>query len=98
MKKAFRALMMCMSMFCAIPCPYHGWDEEARPLMTLLSNLGYVTVCVMGAIMVLNGKITYGVIIAFVLYVRMFTMPLSMVAQAMTSLQLLHIICLIQPI
>ena len=35
MKKAFRALMMCMSMFCAIPCPYHGWDEEARPLMTL---------------------------------------------------------------
>ena len=58
-----------------------------RPLMTLLSNLGYVTVCVMGAIMVLNGKISYGVIIAFVLYVRMFTMPLSMVAQAMTSLQ-----------
>lgn len=35
MKKAFRALMMCMSMFCAIPCPWHGWDEEARPLMTL---------------------------------------------------------------
>ena len=58
-----------------------------RPLMTLLSNLGYVSVCVAGALMVLNGSISYGVIIAFVLYVRMFTMPLSMVAQAMTSLQ-----------
>lgn len=35
MKKYFRAMMMCMSMFCAIPCPWHGWDDEARPLMTL---------------------------------------------------------------
>ena len=35
MKKYFRAMMMSMTMFCAIPCPYHGWDEEARPLMTL---------------------------------------------------------------
>ena len=38
-KKLFRACMMCMSMFCAIPCPYHGWDEEARPLMTLFLPL-----------------------------------------------------------
>ena len=35
MKRAFRAFMMCMSMFCAIPCPWKGWDEDARPLMTL---------------------------------------------------------------
>ncbi len=35
MKKCFRACMMCMSMFCAIPCPWKGWDEDARPLMTL---------------------------------------------------------------
>lgn len=35
MKKYFRACMMCMTMFCAIPCPYHKWDDEARPLMTL---------------------------------------------------------------
>lgn len=35
MKKYFRACMMCMSMFCAIPCPYQKWDDEARPLMTL---------------------------------------------------------------
>ena len=35
MKKYFRACMMCMTMFCYIPCPFHKWDEEARPLMTL---------------------------------------------------------------
>lgn len=35
MKKYFRAFMMCLTMFCAIPCPYHKWDDEARPLMTL---------------------------------------------------------------
>ena len=35
MKKYFHACMMCMTMFCYIPCPYHGWDDEARPLMTL---------------------------------------------------------------
>lgn len=35
MLKLFRAMMMCFSMFCAIPCPYHKWDEDARPLMIL---------------------------------------------------------------
>ena len=35
MLKLFRAMMMCFSMFCAIPCPYHKWDEDARPLMSL---------------------------------------------------------------
>lgn len=35
MKKYFRACMMCMAMFCAIPCPYDKWDEELRPLMML---------------------------------------------------------------
>lgn len=35
MKKYFRAFMMCMTMFCAIPCPFHDWDDESRPLMTL---------------------------------------------------------------
>ena len=39
MKKLFRACMMCFSMFCAIPCPYRKWDEEARPLMTLFLPL-----------------------------------------------------------
>ena len=35
MKKLFRACAMCFSMFCAIPSPFHVWDDEARPLMTL---------------------------------------------------------------
>ena len=39
MKRLFRACMMCFSMFCAIPCPYRKWDEEARPLMTLFLPL-----------------------------------------------------------
>lgn len=35
MKKYLRAMMMSFTMFCAVPCPFHTWDEEARPLMTL---------------------------------------------------------------
>ena len=35
MKRCFRACMMAFSMFCALPSPFLGWDEEARPLMTL---------------------------------------------------------------
>ncbi len=57
------------------------------PLMELLSNLGYVAVCVFGAMMAKNGTIPFGTIIAFVIYVRMFTMPMSMVANAITNLQ-----------
>lgn len=57
------------------------------PLMELLSNLGYVAVCVFGAMMAKNGTIPFGTIIAFVIYVRMFTMPMSMVANSITNLQ-----------
>ena len=57
------------------------------PLMELLSNLGYVAVCVFGAMMAKNGQIPFGTIIAFVIYVRMFTMPMSMVANSITNLQ-----------
>ena len=57
------------------------------PLMELLSNLGYVAVCVFGAMMAKSGQIPFGTIIAFVIYVRMFTMPMSMVANAITNLQ-----------
>ncbi len=57
------------------------------PLMELLSNLGYVAVCVFGAMMAKNGDIPFGTIIAFVIYVRMFTMPMSMVANSITNLQ-----------
>ena len=57
------------------------------PMMEFLGNLGYVAVCVAGAMMVRSGEIRFGTIIAFVLYTRQFTMPLGQVAQAVTSLQ-----------
>jgi ATP-binding cassette subfamily B protein len=58
-----------------------------QPLMGFIGNLGYVAVCVTGGALVLNGKITFGVIVAFMMYVRYFTQPLSQIAQAMQSLQ-----------
>ena len=57
------------------------------PVMNFVGNLGYVTVCVVGALLALNGSITFGVIVAFMVYVRLFTSPLSQIAQALTSLQ-----------
>jgi len=58
-----------------------------QPLMMFIGNFGYVAVCVVGALLVMNNIITFGVIVAFIIYVRMFTNPLSQIAQAMTSLQ-----------
>lgn len=57
------------------------------PLMSFIGNLGYVAVCVAGAALVINGSISFGVIIAFMVYIRLFTQPLSQIAQAATSLQ-----------
>lgn len=57
------------------------------PLMTFIGNLGYVAVCVVGAVLVADGKIDFGVVVAFTLYVRLFTSPLSQLAQAFTSMQ-----------
>ena len=57
------------------------------PLMGFIGNFGYVAVCIVGAVQVLNGAISIGVIVAFMLYVRLFTQPLTQLAQAMTSLQ-----------
>ena len=58
-----------------------------QPLMMFIGNFGYVAVCVVGALLVMNNIITFGVIVAFIIYVRMFSNPLSQIAQAMTSLQ-----------
>ena len=58
-----------------------------RPVMEFLSNLGYVAVCVGGAIMVRGGIIRFGTVIAFIMYVKMFTQPLGQIAQAATSIQ-----------
>ncbi len=57
------------------------------PIMNFVGNLGYVAVCIVGALLTMNGKISFGVIVAFIIYVRLFTNPLSQIAQAMTSLQ-----------
>lgn len=57
------------------------------PMMNFIGNFGYVAVCIVGALLALNGHISFGVIVAFISYVRLFTSPLSQIAQAMTSLQ-----------
>ena len=57
------------------------------PLMTFIGNLGYVAVCVVGAVMTMKGMIGFEVIVAFMMYVRFFTQPLSQIAQAAQSLQ-----------
>ena len=58
-----------------------------QPIMAFIGNFGYVAVCIVGALLTLNGNISFGVIVAFITYVRLFTNPLSQIAQAMTSLQ-----------
>ncbi|MED0951740.1 ABC transporter [Bacillus cereus] len=57
------------------------------PLMIFIGNLGYVVVCVVGATLAMKGSITFGVIVSFMVYIRLFTQPLSQLAQAATSLQ-----------
>ena len=58
-----------------------------QPLMNVIGNLAYVAVCVFGSMLALNGTITFGVIISFILYVRLFTSPLGQIAQGMTNMQ-----------
>lgn len=58
-----------------------------QPLMGFVGNFGFVAVCVVGAILALNGKVDLGTITAFIIYVRLFGSPLSQIAQGMTSLQ-----------
>ena len=57
------------------------------PIMNFIGNLGYVAVCVVGGAMALDGKIGFGVIVAFMMYVRYFTQPLSQMAMAVQSMQ-----------
>lgn len=56
-------------------------------MMNFIGNFGYVSVCIVGAMLVMNNHITFGVIVAFMIYVRLFTSPLSQIAQGMTSMQ-----------
>lgn len=57
------------------------------PLMMFVGNFGFVVVCIVGAVLAVNNMITFGVIVAFMLYVRLFTQPLTQLAQAATNLQ-----------
>lgn len=57
------------------------------PFMNFIGNFGYVAVCVVGAALAMDGKITFGVVVAFMMYIRLFTQPLSQIAQAMNNLQ-----------
>lgn len=57
------------------------------PVMNFVGNFGYVAVCVVGAILSMNGHTSFGTIVAFMIYIRLFTQPLSQFAQAATSLQ-----------
>ena len=58
-----------------------------QPLMNVIGNISYVAVCVVGSLLAMNGTIAFGVIVSFILYVRLFTSPLSQIAQGMTNLQ-----------
>ena len=59
----------------------------SQPIMSFIGNFSYVAVCVVGAILTMNGSITFGVIVAFMMYIRLFTGPLTQIAQGMTNLQ-----------
>lgn len=69
-----------------------GWKSQflsglMMPIMQFIGNFGYVAVCVVGAALAMNGTISFGVIVAFMIYIRLFTQPLSQLAQAMQQLQ-----------
>lgn len=57
------------------------------PMMGFIGNFGYVAVCVVGASLAMSGRISFGVIVAFMLYIRLFTQPLSQFAQSFNNLQ-----------
>ena len=58
-----------------------------QPLMNIVGNFGYLGVCVIGSMLALKGSITFGVIVSFIFYVRLFTAPLTQIAQAMANIQ-----------
>ena len=58
-----------------------------QPLMNIIGNISYVAVCVFGSVLAMRGTIEFGVIVSFILYVRLFTSPLTQIAQGMTNMQ-----------
>lgn len=69
-----------------------GWKSQfmsglMMPIMNFIGNFGYVSVCVVGAALAMSGTISFGVVVAFMIYIRLFTQPLSQLAQSMQQLQ-----------
>lgn len=69
-----------------------GWKSQfmsglMMPIMNFIGNFGYLSVCVVGAALAMRGTISFGVIVAFMLYIRFFTQPLSQMAQSLQSMQ-----------
>ncbi len=71
---------------------YANWKSQflsgmMQPIMNIIGNTAYVAVCVFGSVLAINGTIEFGVIVSFILYVRLFTAPLTQIAQGMTNMQ-----------
>jgi len=71
---------------------FNNWMSQflsglMQPLMGFIGNLGFVSVCIAGALLVKDGSIEIGVITAFMIYIRLFSQPLTTIAQGMTYLQ-----------
>jgi len=71
---------------------FNNWMSQflsglMQPLMGFIGNLGYVSVCIAGALLVKNGSVEFGVITAFMIYIRLFSQPLTTIAQGMTYIQ-----------
>ncbi|WP_420916345.1 ABC transporter ATP-binding protein [Niallia circulans] len=92
--KAYNAEQQAKDDFFAINTRLYesAWKSQfmsglMMPLMMFIGNFGYVVVCIVGAALAVNGNISFGVIVAFMLYIRLFTQPLQQIAQAATNLQ-----------
>ncbi|MFA6804595.1 MAG: ABC transporter ATP-binding protein [Candidatus Methanomethylophilaceae archaeon] len=57
------------------------------PLMNFIGNFGYVAVCIVGSVMTINGTISFGIVVSFMIYIRLFTQPFGQIAQAFTGMQ-----------
>ncbi len=92
--KAYNGEEKAISVFNAINKDLKGSAFKAQalsglmmPIMTFIGNFGYVCVCIVGALLALNGSISFGIIVAFMVYIRLFTQPLGQIAQSMQNLQ-----------
>ena len=82
-----KIILIPSTKICTIACeiPILLWDHDA--LDAVCRNFGYVMVCIVGAVLTINGDITIGTIVAFMTYVRIFTQPIGQMAQGITQLQ-----------